>query len=198
MIAQLSGTLTHKSPQHVIVDVGGVGYRVFVSLTSFAALPETGASITIHTYTHLREDQLTLFGFMSMEEKEIFQKLIAVSGVGPKMALTILSGIPATELANAIAGENTARLQSIPGVGKKTAERITVELKDKLLAYLSHTEPTEATTTSNRLYNDVLSALTNLGYQRPQAEKAMKRVPWHEVDTIESAIRRTLKELAQT
>lgn len=197
MIAQLSGTLVFKSPQHLIVDVNGVGYRVLVSLTSFAALPETGNPVTIHTHTHLREDQLVLFGFTSLEEKSVFQKLIAISGVGPKIALTILSGIPARELAEAISLENTSRLQSIPGVGKKTAERIIIELKDKLMKEFPRAESQAGASQSNRFYDDVLSALMNLGYQRFQAEKAMQRIPWNEVETIQNAIRRTLKELAK-
>lgn len=197
MIAQLSGTLVFKSPQQLIIDVNGVGYRVLVSLTSFAALPETGGPVTIHTHTHLREDHLVLFGFTSLEEKSVFQKLIAVSGVGPKIALTILSGIPARELAEAISLENTSRLQSIPGVGKKTAERIIIELKDKLMKEFPRAESQAGASQSNRFYDDVLSALMNLGYQRSQAEKAMQRIPWSEVETIQNAIRRTLKELAK-
>lgn len=197
MIAQLSGTLAYKSPQYLIIDVGGVGYRVLVSLTSFAALPEVGDPITILTHTHLREDQLTLFGFITGQEKEIFQKLIAVSGVGPKMALTILSGIPTTELTQAIMSRNTSRLQLIPGVGRKTAERITVELKDKLVGMMPRISADDASAKSNRFYEDVLSALTNLGYPRIQAENAMKNISWNEIQTIENAILKTLKELAK-
>jgi Holliday junction DNA helicase RuvA len=196
MIAQLSGTLLHKSPQYVVVDVGGVGYHVMVSLTSFSQLPDIGAPVTIHTHTHMREDQLALFGFTTLEERMIFQKLISISGVGPKIALTILSGLPAAELAEAISREDALRLCSIPGVGKKTAERIIIELKDKLARDFPPSELPSTTQSSRRLYEDVLSALMNLGYQRPAAEKAMKRVSWQETTTIEAAIRATLKELA--
>lgn len=198
MIAQLSGILVHKSPQYLVIDVGGVGYRVTVSLTSFSQLPETGNAVTVHTHTHLREDQISLFGFMTVEEKSVFQKLIAVSGVGPKMALTMLSGIPAVELAEAIGREDTPRLQSIPGVGKKTAERIIIELKDKLGREMNFSGAPAAASSTSRLYDDVLSALMNLGYQRPVAEKAMKRVEWNSMATIEAAIRATLKELARS
>ena len=198
MIAQLSGTLIHKSPQHLVIDVGGVGYRVAVSLNSFSHLPDVGEPITIHTHTHLREDQISLFGFTTLEEKTIFQKLIAISGVGPKIALTILSGIPAIELAEAIGREDCLRLQSVPGVGKKTAERIIIELKDKLAKDYPSVEAAATQPNSRRLYDDVLSALLNLGYQRPVAEKAMKRVSWNELTTIEAAIRATLKELAKS
>lgn len=197
MIAQLSGTLVHKSPQYLIIDVGGVGYRVTVSLNSFSGLPDVGTQVTIHTHTHLREDQISLFGFVTLEEKSIFQKLIAISGVGPKIALTILSGIPAIELAEAIGREDCLRLQSVPGVGKKTAERIIIELKDKLARDYPSAETATTAPGARRLYDDVLSALMNLGYQHPIAEKAMKRVSWNELSTIESAIRATLKELAK-
>ena len=198
MIAQLSGTLLQKSPQQVVIDVGGVGYHVMLSLTSFSQLPDIGAPVTIYTHTHLREDQLALFGFTTLEEKAVFQKLIAISGVGPKSALTILSGIPAMELVAAIGREDVLRLQSVPGIGKKTAERIIIELKDKLakdehLSVLPSTTPP-----ARKLYDDVLSALTNLGYQRTVAENAMKKVSWQEPITIENAIRMTLKELAKS
>ncbi len=197
MIAQLSGTLLHKSPQYLIIDVGGVGYRVMASLNSFSHLPEVGSTVTIHTHTHMREDQIALFGFTSLEEKNIFQKLISISGVGPKIALTILSGIPASELAQAIGREDAAKLQSVPGVGKKTAERIIIELKDKLAKEYPSDISSAPASATRRIYEDVLSALMNLGYQRPAAEKAMKRVSWDETLTIEAAIRCTLREIAK-
>ncbi len=198
MIAQLTGTLLFKSPQYLIIDVNGVGYRVLVSLTSFAALPEVGSTLTIHTHTYFRDDGLSLFGFTTIEEKNLFQKLIAVSGVGPKIALTILSGIPAKELAQAISEQNVLRLKAIPGVGKKTAERIIIELKDKIIKDFSSLEYQSANVSPIQFYDDVLSALINLGYQRQQAEKAMQKIAWHEIQTIENAIRCTLKELAKT
>ncbi len=197
MIAQLSGTLVHKSPQYLVIGVGGVGYRVKVSLNSFSGLPDVGTPITIHTHTHLREDQISLFGFSTLEEKSLFQKLIAISGVGPKIALTILSGIPATELAEAISREDAPRLQSIPGVGKKTAERIIIELKDKLPREYPSPATSGVAHSTRRLYDDVVSALTNLGYQRQVAEKAARGVNWQDEMTIEAAIRATLKELAK-
>jgi Holliday junction DNA helicase RuvA len=196
MIAQLTGKLVHKSPQNLIIDVGGVGYRVMVSLTTFAGLPEPGESVTIQTHTHMREDAISLFGFTTVQEKNIFLKLISISGVGPKIALTILSGLPANDLADAIAREDVLRLQSVPGVGKKTAERIVVELKDKI-AKEHALEPASHTGGSRQIYEDVLSALTNLGYQRAAAENAMKRVEWNDMKTIEAALRATLKEIAK-
>jgi len=181
-----------------VIDVGGVGYRVTVSLTSFSQMPAPGEPVTLYTHTHLREDGISLFGFTSLEEKNIFQKLISISGVGPKIALTILSGLPAGELADAIGGEDAVKLQSIPGVGKKTAERIIIELKDKITRGHPAAENTQAASGARRLYDDVLSALENLGYQKPVAEKAMRSVNWNEVSTIEAAIRATLKGLASS
>lgn len=197
MIAQLSGTLVFKSPQHLIIDVGGVGYRVFVSLNSFSDLPEVNSPVTVYTHTHMREDQLLLYGFTTQEEKNVFQKCISVSGVGPKMAMTILSGIPAQELAEAIAREDLLRLQSIPGVGKKTAERIVIELKDKFIQNKYTVAQSETQNKTNSVFNDTLSALINLGYQKPQAEKAVKAVDWEKNVKLETAIRTALKELVK-
>jgi Holliday junction DNA helicase RuvA len=196
MIAKLTGKLAYKCPQHVIIDVNGVGYRVLVSFNSFSSLPEVNETVDIFTHTYLREDQLTLYGFVTPEEKEIFQKFISVSGVGPKMALTILSGTKPAEIAQAICNENTGFLQSIPGVGQKTAKRIVIELKDKMKNYMS-AETEESRPLADRLYDDVLSALTNLGYQRALAEKAIKKCAWDEKTTLENAIRDTLKEISQ-
>jgi len=196
MIAQLTGILAYKSPQYLIIDIGGVGYRVMVSLTSFSNLPETGEKVTIHTHTHIREDQLALFGFTTIHEKEMFQKFINISGVGPKMALTILSGIPTNELINAIVTGNVTCLQSIPGIGKKTAERIIIELKDKIQDKIKHFESFPINK-ANRFHEDILSALTNLGYQKTTAERVLKNLSWDENTTIETAIRETLKEMTK-
>ncbi|MFH1875125.1 MAG: Holliday junction branch migration protein RuvA [Pseudomonadota bacterium] len=197
MIAQLTGKLAFKDPQHVIVNVSGVGYRVFVSFHTFSTLPEIGQDITIYTHTHLREDQLTLFGFMTSEEKEIFQKVISISGVGPKMALTILSGVSPQDLVRAIITKDLKVLQAIPGVGKKTSERIVIELQDKLKKYSVHTALPTSTSISNRLFEDVVSALTNLGYQRSLAEEAFQKCAWDENTPLEKALRQTLKEIAK-
>jgi Holliday junction DNA helicase RuvA len=133
MIARIRGILSYKSVSHLIVDVHGIGYRIFVPLTTFYELPETGQSISLNIYTHVKEDALHLFGFHTPEDQNIFQMLISVSGIGPKLALNILSGIPSREFIQAITQGNLNRLVAIPGVGKKTAERMVLELKDKLL-----------------------------------------------------------------
>ncbi|MFH0800586.1 MAG: Holliday junction branch migration protein RuvA [Pseudomonadota bacterium] len=195
MIAYLTGTLASKSPDHCVIDVGGVGYRVLVSLTTFSSLPEIGAKASVNVHTHVREDQLSLFGFATADEKTLFQRLISISGVGPKTALAILSGIPASDLVQAIAGEDRARLSTIPGIGKKTAERIIIELKDKLAREM----PLAAAGYSvrGRAYEDAVSALTNLGYQRAVAETALRKAGWSDNQPIEDSIRAALKELCR-
>ncbi len=197
MIAQLTGKLAFKDPQHIVVNVLGVGYRVFVSFHTFSSLPEIGEEISIHTHTHIREDQLSLFGFLTTKEKEIFQKVITISGVGPKMALTILSGVPPYDLVRAIINKDLKVLQSIPGVGKKTAERIIIELQDKLKKQLTDTDIPTTKEPANQLFEDVVSALTNLGYQRSLAEKAFHKCAWEENTPLEKALRETLREIGK-
>lgn len=171
MIAHLRGKLISKRPGQAVVEAAGVGYDVVISIPTFTALPATGAEVALHVHTHVREDALALYGFLRAEEKQLFEKLISVSGVGPKLAMTILSGMPsAGEIVGAIRGNDVARLTKIPGVGKKTAERLALELKDKLVAFSA--APAKAATGSP-LEEDVLSALVNLGYQRPHAERAV-------------------------
>lgn len=194
MIAQLTGTLTHKSPQQLVLDVGGVGYAIIVSLNTFSMLPEEGKDISLAVHTYVREDQLVLYGFSSAEEKEMFGKLIAVSGIGPKVALAILSGLPPAHLATAITTEDAARLNAIPGVGKKTAERIIVDLKDKLSRDGKLPEAVRLDS-GGTTYHDALSALTNLGYTRVAAEKALRTIDWSENPALETSIRTALKEL---
>ena len=169
MIAHLRGKLAQKDPARVIVDVNGVGYEVFVPLTTFSALPDTGSEVSIDIHTHVREDLIALYGFSTRRERTIFEKLMTISGIGPKLAVTILSGGSVEDLVTAIKRGDLARLTAIPGVGKKTAERIVLELKDKLqeFAEAPARSPVEA---------DVLSALENLGYNRAVAEAALSRV----------------------
>lgn len=195
MIAQLTGTLTYKSPHMLIVDVKGVGYAVSVSLTTFSALPDEGKSITLMIHTHVREDQLVLYGFITPNEKRLFAHLMSVSGVGPKVALGILSGIPPDNLANAIITGDIARLNAIPGVGRKTAERIILDLKDKLARDPSVTTSAQLPAQKSPAYDDALSALTNLGYKRNAAEKALGTIDWAASIPLETAIRDALKEL---
>jgi Holliday junction DNA helicase RuvA len=171
MIAHLRGKLLTKHPNQVVIDNGGVGYEVTISVPTFSELPANGSEVALHIYTHVREDVIALYGFSRPAEKQLFEKLMTVSGIGAKLAITILSGMAAHEMASAIRGNDVARLTKIPGIGKKTAERMVLELRDKLPAAAE----TSRATSSNRnaLEEDVLSALTNLGYQRSAAEKAL-------------------------
>jgi Holliday junction DNA helicase RuvA len=171
MIAHLRGKLLAKHPNQAIVETGGVGYDVVITVPTFSDLPGLGNEVALNIHTHVREDQIALYGFLRPTEKVLFEKLITVSGIGPKLAITILSGMAAEEMVASIRGNDIARLTRIPGIGKKTAERMVLELRDKLPA-----QGTEAITpipSLNAVEEDVLSALMNLGYQRPAAEKAL-------------------------
>jgi Holliday junction DNA helicase RuvA len=200
MIGQLKGQLLSKKPTVLLLDVHGVGYEVFIPLTSFYELPGEGNEVVLKIYTHVREDTLTLFGFRSQREKDFFLKLISISGIGPKLAIAILSGAQVEELAQAVSESNPARLTAIPGVGRKTAERLVLELKNQITPFLLP-EQVEAARTGgafSALEEDVLSALTNLGYQRAAAEKAVSTV-LHSAEcarTFEDVLRNTLRRLA--
>jgi Holliday junction DNA helicase RuvA len=170
MIAHLRGKLIYKQPGQAIVEAGGVGYDVTISVPTFTALPSVGAEASLHIYTKVSEDQIALFGFLEREEKRLFEKLITVSGVGPKLAITLLSGLSAERAVQAIRSQDHAQLVRIPGVGKKLAERLVLELKDKLDDFA--VAPVQ-TSVRGPIVDDVLSALTNLGYQRASAEKAI-------------------------
>jgi Holliday junction DNA helicase RuvA len=174
MIAHLRGTLLAKHPNQAIVEAHGVGYDVVISVPTFSELPATGNEVALHIHTHVREDALSLYGFLRLAEKHLFEKLLSVSGIGPKLAITILSGMPADEMVTAIRGGDLARLTRIPGIGKKTAERMVLELREKLAAPAGETEMSRTAVTP--VEEDVLSALVNLGYQRPAAEKALLAV----------------------
>jgi holliday junction DNA helicase RuvA len=177
MIGHLRGTLVEKTPSRLIVDVGGVGYEVLVPLSTFYALGEAGAPVTLRTHTHVREDVLALYGFITRLEQDLFERLIAINGVGPKLALAVLSGIEPGELIRAVRLQDVARLTAIPGVGKKTAERIGLELKDRLPVSLQAVDAAPAASApEDQLRDDLLSALINLGYQRGLAEKAVDKV----------------------
>jgi Holliday junction DNA helicase RuvA len=197
MIALLTGTVSSKAPDHCVIDVGGVGYKVLVSLTTFGSLPEVGSTLSLQIHTYVREDQLELFGFSSPEERELFQRLISISGVGPKMALGVLSGLPPRELAEAIGNEDHVRLTRIPGVGRKTADRIIVELKDRLKAFTGP-GPVGAPGKISGCFDQALSALVNLGYTRQVAEGALRRLDWPKDWPLEEAIRCALKELCRS
>jgi Holliday junction DNA helicase RuvA len=169
MIAHLRGTLIAKHPNQAVVEAGGVGYDVAISIPTFSDLPDAGSEVALHIHTHVREDAIALFGFRHIEEKRLFEKLLAVSGIGPKLAITILSGMPVADMIGAIRGGDVARLTRIPGIGKKTAERMVLELRDKVEEF-GEAAPGK---TASAMEQDVLSALVNLGYQRPAAERAL-------------------------
>ena len=174
MIARLAGTLVEKAPDRVVVDVGGVGYAVLVSLQTFTALPATGAAVRLLVHTEVREDAIELIGFVDERERALFHLLRKVKGLGPRTSLTVLSGMPATELAAVIAGGDAARLQTIPGVGKKLAERVVVECRAAAAALAGGHGPTTAAPASgDGLVDEAVSALVNLGYKRPEAERAV-------------------------
>lgn len=174
MIAHLRGKLIARHPNQAIIETAGVGYDVVISVPTFSDLPPLGGEVALFIHTHVREDQLALYGFLRAEEKQLFEKLITVSGIGPKLAITILSGMAAAELGNAIRGNDLARLTKIPGIGRKTAERLVLELRDKLP--VAGREVAAAVPALSAVQEDVLSALVNLGYQRAAAEKALASV----------------------
>jgi Holliday junction DNA helicase RuvA len=173
MIAHLRGKLLSKHPNQVVVETGGVGYEVNISVPTFSDLPANGSEVALHIHTHVREDVIALYGFLRPAEKQLFEKLMTVSGIGAKLAITILSGMAADEMAVAIRGNDVARLTRIPGIGKKTAERMVLELRDKLPPTAGTSVPVPLLSATEE---DVLSALVNLGYQRAAAENALANV----------------------
>ncbi|MDO8527629.1 MAG: Holliday junction branch migration protein RuvA [Deltaproteobacteria bacterium] len=194
MIAHLTGTLKTKTTDQVIVDVGGVGYLVFVSLHTFYELPPETIEVSLFIHTHLREDQLSLFGFLSLKEKTLFQQLLKVTGIGPKLALTLLSGLNPGEIIEAIASGDVLKLKATPGIGQKTAERIILDLKGKVVSE----GPAAKTVNGSHMYDEALSALTHLGYTRPQAERALEKIDWQQGLHLKEAIRQGLKNLARS
>jgi len=174
MIAHLRGRLLAKRPNQAIIETGGVGYDVTVSVPTFLDLPGVGGEVELHVHTHVREDQIALYGFLGLAEKHLFEKLITVTGIGPKLAITILSGMAADEMVGAIRSNDVARLTRIPGIGKKTAERMVLELRDKLP--VQGAEDMKVPPAMGEVEEDVLSALMNLGYQRATAERALMAV----------------------
>ncbi|MGB9181077.1 MAG: Holliday junction branch migration protein RuvA [Pyrinomonadaceae bacterium] len=205
MIAHLNGTLLFKQATSVILDVGGVGYEVTIPLSTFYDLEETGASVRLRIYTHVREDALQLYGFKTARERELFQQLISVSGIGPKLGITMLSGMSADEIIASIRTNNLARLTSIPGVGKKTAERLVIELRDKMAALSSpaleeeFAAQTGAAATEDAMRDDALSALLNFGYQKAAAEKAITAAIQEGGElSVEAILRRALRSLSRS
>lgn len=207
MIAHLSGTLLSKHATSVILDVGGVGYEVAIPLSTFYELEDAGSQVQLRIYTHVREDALQLYGFKTARERELFLRLISVSGIGPKLGITLLSGMSADEMISCIRDNNLARLTLIPGVGRKTAERLVVELRDKVASLVSADAEVAASSgaaasfisTEDSVRSDALSALLNLGYQRGAAEKAVTATVNEGGDlSVESILRNSLRKLAKT
>jgi holliday junction DNA helicase RuvA len=197
MIAFLRGRVLEKQPNRIIIDVQGVGYEVHVPLSTYYDIGEQGADVGVRVYTHVREDVLQLYGFLTDLERQLFERLIGISGIGPKLAIAVLSGVDSRELVMAVQRGDVARLTAIPGIGKKTAERIVLELRDRLSQLaIPVTESTQAPSGADRLRTDLISALQNLGYHRPQAEKAVESTLSSTPDaTFEHALRQVLREL---
>lgn len=196
MIAHLTGRVLRKTPQDAVLDVAGVGYKVLIPVSTFYRMPDEGGEVSLRIHTHVREDALQLFGFESAAEQSLFERLIEVAGVGPKLALNILSGIEAADLVTALRSSDLARLTRIPGVGKKTAERLVLELKDKMPAIA---EPREAAvaTPPNSIKDDLLSALGNLGYSRGEVERGVDRALKDEPEgRFEDLLRLSLRVLS--
>ena len=206
MIAHLSGTLLSKHATSVILDVGGVGYEVNIPLSTFYDLGDIGAAVQLRIYTHVREDALQLFGFKTARERELFLRIISVSGIGPKLGITLMSGMSADEMIESIRTNNLARLTLIPGIGRKTAERLVIELREKMAAMATGGAEEEnqqvrtgpAPTSEDGVRSDALSALLNLGYQRSSAEKAIDAVMRETPElSVESVLRSSLRKLAR-
>lgn len=197
MIARLEGKLVNKKPTNVIIDVNGVGYRVFVSLNTFYVLPDEGQKTVLGIYTNVREDAIYLYGFATNPEKEVFEKLISVSKIGPKVAMAILSGISPKEFAETVLRKDLARLSSIPGVGKKTAERITVELADKFKDIVLEETAEGAPRPGTDVYDDAVEALVTLGYRKQEAQNALKKIKVNAgKDDLESILKQALQLLS--
>jgi Holliday junction DNA helicase RuvA len=201
MIALISGKIVHKGISHVIVDVHGVGYRIFIPLTTFYELPEAGQVITLHVHTNVKQDAINLFGFYTVQERDLFQLMISVSGIGPKMSMNILSGISAQELLRAISGGNVGKLVNIPGVGKKMAERLILELKEKVIKKMMIEEMPAADDQHQAgeiIIEDALSALVNLGYKSNVAKDALDKVLQASEEELgmDQLLKKTLKILA--
>jgi Holliday junction DNA helicase RuvA len=193
MIAHLRGRLLSKHPNQAVVEAAGVGYEVNISIPTFSGLPSVGSEVSLFIHTHVREDALSLFGFLRAEDKQLFEKLLGVSGIGPKLAITILSGMPSDAMVGAIQGNNVAALVRIPGIGKKTAERMVLELRDKLDAFGA----TPAALPALPVEEDVISALVNLGYNRGLVEKTLGQLTKSPEESFENLFRRSLGALAK-
>jgi Holliday junction DNA helicase RuvA len=197
VIAHISSTLAQKSAGEIVVDVNGVGYQIIIPLNVFYRMPEIGGAVSLQIYTHVREDALQLYGFQDGAEKQIFLLLTAVSGIGPKLAVNILSGIPAEDLARALREGDQVRLVGIPGVGKKLAERMIVELKDKLLTLPATSPSSKPMERDSQLMQDAVSALVNLGYRKAESENNVRAVMESGEPSLENILKETLRRLGR-
>ncbi|GFO56013.1 Holliday junction ATP-dependent DNA helicase RuvA [Geomonas sp. Red276] len=197
MIALLTGKLAYKAPDYIILDVNGVGYRVQIPFSTYYSLPAEGSPVSLQIYTSVKEDAINLYGFRTHEEKELFQLLIGVSGIGPKLANGILSNSEPSELAESLVAGNLARLSAIPGIGKKTAERMVLELKEKVKKLgMAQPQPASAPVAAKQeVRDDVLSALINLGYKESVVQKAIAEIKISEDATVEAVLKQALKIL---
>jgi Holliday junction DNA helicase RuvA len=197
MIASITGRLKRKATDYLIIDVAGVGYQVQVPLSTYYGIPDDGEEVSLHIHTHMREDSLSLFGFLTQEEKDMFLLLMGVSGIGPKLALAILSSIPVKDLSSAILAADDSTLRAIPGIGKKTAARMVLELKDKITLMMPKAAaPSSTSTVLSDDGEDVIAALVNLGYKKQQAEEAVRKVRDSRPSlTIEELVRESLSVL---
>jgi len=197
MIALLTGKIAHKSPEYIILDVNGVGYRVQIPFSTYYELPDGGAEISLNIYTHVKEDAISLYGFRTADEKTFFQLLISVSGIGPKLGKDILSNIQVADLAAAITRGDLARLSAVPGIGKKTAERLVLELKDKVAKqeFTGSAAGGELLAPAAGIEEDVASALINLGYKEAVVKKALAELRISPDDSMEQVLKQALKAL---
>ncbi len=188
MIAWLSGKVISKKPTSVVIETGGVGYLALVSLPTFYSLPDEGSTASLHIHTHVKEDAIQLYGFATRSEQEVFNRLIGISKVGPKLAITILSGMPSADLVDAVHRKDIVKLSSIPGIGKKTAERLVLELSDKLTDLMAIVQTEDGGRVVSAVYDDSVEALISLGYKKSEAQKAVKvsisRFPEEDLETI--------------
>jgi Holliday junction DNA helicase RuvA len=194
LIASLNGIIQSRKPEGLIIEVNGIGYHVSIPLCSLADIPEQGEKVFLHTYTHVREDALQLFGFLTGEERKVFTTLLGISGVGPKLGLAILSGMPAQRFIEAVSNEDVSLLSTIPGLGKKTASRLILELKGKLPSLKTDNSGANRAPSASE---DAISALINLGYKKPAAEKAVEKTVDSGLKGIEDIIREALKYLTE-
>lgn len=201
MIAALTGRLAHKAPSCITLDIQGVGYEVFIPLSTFYALPDLNESVSLSIHTHLREDAIQLFGFLTLSEKEAFVLLTSISGVGPRLALSVLSAMSVSDLVSAIRAGDVEKLATVPGIGKKSAGRIALELKDKVekLRLVPTRTPDSSASPADRLQDDALSALVNLGYRATAAKEVLKQIARSQPDlvSLKDLIREALKDLAK-